>query len=45
MTLRAVNVDPNADCVGECYSEFTVTPDTFMAQGGGGIRITWAPVW
>ena len=39
MTLRAVNVD-SPD-----FSEFTVTPDAFLAQGGGGIRITWAPVW
>ena len=39
MTLRAVNVD-SPD-----FSEFTVTPGAFLAQGGGGIRITWAPVW
>ncbi len=41
MTLRAVSADPSD----LSFSEFTVTPDTFMAQGGGGIRITWFPVW
>ena len=45
MTMRADNSDP---CVGNpelCYSEFTVTPGAFIAQGGGGIRIRWVPVW
>jgi hypothetical protein len=41
MTLRAVSADPlDLD-----FSEFTVTPGAFIAQGGGGIRIRWVPVW
>jgi hypothetical protein len=41
MTLRAVSADP----LELGFSEFTVTPGAFIAQGGGGIRIRWVPVW
>jgi hypothetical protein len=40
ITLRAVSGNPT-----DGFSDFTVIPDAFIAQGGGGIRITWLPVW
>ena len=42
INLRAVNVGNPSD---SAFSEFSVTPDAFIAQGGGGIRIRWVPVW
>ena len=42
INLRAVNVGNPSD---PAFSEFSVTPGGFIAQGGGGIRIRWVPVW
>ena len=25
--------------------DFTILPDEFIAQGGGGVRILWTPPW
>ena len=42
INLRAVNVGDPSD---PGFSDFTVIPGAFIAQGGGGIRIRWVPVW